>query len=76
MGVTSLIVEGGATIHGEFLKAGVGDRVKMFIVPVVLGSQGVEWLCSREALFSSLRSLRIQRYGRDLLVEGDVLWTD
>lgn len=76
LGVTSLIVEGGATIHGECWKAGVVDRVKMFIVPVMLGSQGVEWLCSRESIFSSLRSLRIQRYGRDLMVEGDVLWTD
>ena len=74
--ITSLIVEGGTTIHSGCWKAGVVDRVRMFMVPVELGSQGVEWVCSQESPFLSLSSLRVQRHGQDFKVEGDVLRTN
>ena len=33
----SLLVEGGATIHGAFIKAGLVDRVALFVAPRLLG---------------------------------------
>ena len=35
--VTSLLVEGGATVHGEFFDQGLVDRVAVFVAPLVLG---------------------------------------
>ncbi len=35
--VTSLLVEGGATVHGSFFDEGLVDRVAVFVAPLVLG---------------------------------------
>jgi len=36
-GVTSLLVEGGATVHGQLFDLGLVDRVAVFVAPLVLG---------------------------------------
>ncbi len=36
-GITRLLVEGGATVHAAFLKAGLVDRMEVFTAPAVLG---------------------------------------
>ena len=36
-GIQSLLVEGGATIHGAFIAAGLVDRVALFFAPRLLG---------------------------------------
>jgi diaminohydroxyphosphoribosylaminopyrimidine deaminase/5-amino-6-(5-phosphoribosylamino)uracil reductase len=36
-GVQSLLVEGGAAIHGAFIAAGLVDRVALFVAPKLLG---------------------------------------
>ena len=36
-GIQSLLVEGGATIHGAFIAAGLVDRVALFVAPRLLG---------------------------------------
>ena len=38
-GVTSLLVEGGATVHGEFFDQDLVDRVAVFVAPLVLGGR-------------------------------------
>jgi diaminohydroxyphosphoribosylaminopyrimidine deaminase/5-amino-6-(5-phosphoribosylamino)uracil reductase len=37
--VTSVLVEGGATVHGAFFDAGLVDRVLAFVAPVVIGGR-------------------------------------
>ncbi len=37
--VTSLLVEGGATVHGAFFDQGLVDRVAVFVAPLVLGGR-------------------------------------
>jgi len=37
-GITSMLVEGGATLAGSLLTAGAVDRLEVFIAPLVLGS--------------------------------------
>lgn len=43
LGVTSLLVEGGAATLTSFLKAGLVDRLELFVGPIALGS-GPTWL--------------------------------
>ena len=43
-GVTSIIVEGGPTLHEAFWKAGLVDRIQMYVAPKPLGEDGVRWL--------------------------------
>ena len=40
-GVTSLLVEGGTTIHRAFWDAGLVDRVQMYVAPITLGEGAV-----------------------------------
>ena len=43
-GITSLIVEGGATLHEAFWNAGLVDRVQIYVSPRLVGDDGVGWL--------------------------------
>jgi diaminohydroxyphosphoribosylaminopyrimidine deaminase/5-amino-6-(5-phosphoribosylamino)uracil reductase len=43
-GVVSLLVEGGADIHGQLVRQGLWDRLVLFIAPKVLGNQALPWL--------------------------------
>jgi len=76
-GVTSLLVEGGATVHGAFLRQKLADHVMFFIAPIFAGSQGtpvVEGLnitSQHEAI--CLQHVSYHRLGSDMLVEGDIL---
>jgi len=43
-GVSSIIVEGGVTLHRAFWDGDLVDRVQMYMTPHVLGPDGLEWL--------------------------------
>ncbi len=71
----SLLVEGGATVHGSFFEAGLVDEVYFFYGPVIIGGEearpailgkGPERLA--EAFW--LKELRLKRLGDSLLVHG------
>lgn len=68
--ITSILLEGGATIHRAAWDAGVVDRVLRFVAPVELGNEGVSWL--EADLFKQLRDVRIQQIGPDTLIDGYV----
>ncbi|MBU0961302.1 MAG: bifunctional diaminohydroxyphosphoribosylaminopyrimidine deaminase/5-amino-6-(5-phosphoribosylamino)uracil reductase RibD [Proteobacteria bacterium] len=76
MGICSLLVEGGATVHGSFLRKGLVDRVFLFIAPLFAGSSGTPLVSGlpiggrNEAL--ALRNLHYSRCGNDMLVQGDL----
>jgi len=75
--VTSLLVEGGATIHGAFLGEKLVDHVNLFIAPIFAGSQGtpvVEGLnpAGREDAVR-LHNVRYYRLGQDIMVAGDIV---
>lgn len=40
MGITDILVEGGASIHAAFLRAGLIDKVHAYIAPKLLGGKG------------------------------------
>jgi diaminohydroxyphosphoribosylaminopyrimidine deaminase/5-amino-6-(5-phosphoribosylamino)uracil reductase len=73
-GVTHLLVEGGAAVHGAFLRGGLADRVALFVAPKLAGD-GPAWIAgpgvARMADALPLRGLSIERVGPDLLVTAE-----
>jgi diaminohydroxyphosphoribosylaminopyrimidine deaminase/5-amino-6-(5-phosphoribosylamino)uracil reductase len=73
--VQSLLVEGGAAVHGAFIAAGLVDRVALFVAPRLIGG-GVP--VARGADLPLAKALRLgplttRAVGKDLLITADVL---
>lgn len=73
--ITSLLVEGGAEVHGAFLEASAVDKIYWFIAPLLIGGRtspgavggkGVEKL----AHAVKLKEIIIQNFGTDICIEG------
>ena len=74
-GISQLLVEGGASLHGSFLRQGLAHEVAVFIAPRLLGSKG-----SRPAVEGSgiarlietpwLEDPSVERLGVDVLIHG------
>jgi diaminohydroxyphosphoribosylaminopyrimidine deaminase / 5-amino-6-(5-phosphoribosylamino)uracil reductase len=69
-GLTSILLEGGAALHRAALDAGVVDEVHVYITPVTLGLQGVEWIGEARMAWEGLRGRRAVWLGEDVLIEG------
>ena len=75
LGMTSLLLEGGAELHRAAWAAGVVDRVQLYVAPVVLGDAGLPWLAAQRFSVAALHDVRIRSYGPDVLIEGYVYGT-
>lgn len=77
--ITSLLVEGGGTIHGSFLRNRLIDHVNLFYAPVFGGDDGTNLIRNYrvngdgEAAIR-LDPIRYRRFGDDLMVSGDVVY--
>ncbi len=73
-GITSLLVEGGAEVHGSFLAQGLADRVLLFLAPKIVGGEGVSWVAGpgarRMADALRLEEVHVTRVGADILISG------
>ena len=74
-GLSSVTVEGGATLHRALWDSGLVDRVQMFRTPHRLGERGVEWLSS-VASGEGLCDVITRPVGADILIEGYVYRPD
>jgi diaminohydroxyphosphoribosylaminopyrimidine deaminase/5-amino-6-(5-phosphoribosylamino)uracil reductase len=76
MGICSLLVEGGATVHSSFLRQGLVDRVMLFVAPLFAGSAGTSLLSDFSVKDRDqapmLNNVVYKRCGEDLLVQGDL----
>jgi diaminohydroxyphosphoribosylaminopyrimidine deaminase/5-amino-6-(5-phosphoribosylamino)uracil reductase len=72
MGIASMVLEGGGTLHRAALDARVVDAVHVYITPRTLGPEGVAWIGARRLAWDALRERRAKWLGSDLLVEGAV----
>jgi diaminohydroxyphosphoribosylaminopyrimidine deaminase/5-amino-6-(5-phosphoribosylamino)uracil reductase len=75
MQITSLLVEGGATVNWAFLKAGAVDKVWFFYAPKILGGSDSVGLAGGEGFgtvadAAQLHDVSLHRYGEDFAVEG------
>jgi diaminohydroxyphosphoribosylaminopyrimidine deaminase/5-amino-6-(5-phosphoribosylamino)uracil reductase len=73
-GVTSLLVEGGGTVAAAAIRAGVADRLILFLAPVLFGGDGVPAVgalgVARPAGAVRLELVAVTRIGPDLVLEG------
>jgi diaminohydroxyphosphoribosylaminopyrimidine deaminase/5-amino-6-(5-phosphoribosylamino)uracil reductase len=76
-GVQSLLVEGGGQVHGQFLEAGLADKVALFVAPKLIGSGGVPLIATdgpeRMAEAWRLDRISTRRLGDDILLCGYVV---
>ena len=70
--VSAVLLEGGAVLHQAAWTAGVVDRVRLYVAPVVLGRTGVPWMPAGRFSFAALDGCRTQCLGEDVLLEADV----
>jgi diaminohydroxyphosphoribosylaminopyrimidine deaminase/5-amino-6-(5-phosphoribosylamino)uracil reductase len=74
LGVTSLLIEGGAKLAASALRDDIVDKVLFFYAPKILGGEGVPMLAGRgpelmtECL--ALSDVDVQRVGSDILISG------
>jgi diaminohydroxyphosphoribosylaminopyrimidine deaminase / 5-amino-6-(5-phosphoribosylamino)uracil reductase len=70
--VQSLLLEGGATLHGAAWDAGMIDRVLLLVAPTALGPRGVPVFAGRVPAAFTLHDRRVEPCGDDVLIQGDV----
>ncbi len=72
--IASLLIEGGARIASSALNAGIVDKILLFYAPEFLG----EGLSFTQNLLKPIRlkSYRLEKIGKDILLEGYVYRTD
>lgn len=73
-GICSLLVEGGAQIHGTFLTERLVDYAYLFYAPIFAGDQGVavveSFTAGDRSLAPQLTELSVKRLGEDILLAG------
>jgi diaminohydroxyphosphoribosylaminopyrimidine deaminase/5-amino-6-(5-phosphoribosylamino)uracil reductase len=76
-GVTSLLVEGGGEVHWSFLQEGLGQRLRAFIAPLVLGGReatpsvgGAGFPSPQEGV--RLDILEVRRLAEDVVIVAEI----
>ena len=72
--VTSVLIEGGATVNWNALSSGVVDKLFLFYAPKILGEGAVPFVASPDHghahVVLTARHLRLRQFGEDFAVEG------
>jgi len=75
-GVTSVLVEGGAAVHGALLREKLCDYAHLFLAPIFAGEAGLSlvsgWSASGRQEAISLEDVSYTRCGRDVMISGRV----
>ena len=66
-GITRLLVEGGATVHGAFLQSGFADRLEVFTASADLGPGGRGVIAGLAGAISRFEKTGMRRFGPDVL---------
>lgn len=78
MEMQHVLLEGGATLNGEFLRESLIDRVMLYLAPRLIGGDGKSLFGGTGAQLlaeaARVANPRIQRFGEDLLYEGEVVY--
>jgi diaminohydroxyphosphoribosylaminopyrimidine deaminase/5-amino-6-(5-phosphoribosylamino)uracil reductase len=69
-GLSSVLVEGGAAVHGAFLQAGLADEACLFIAPCFIGEYGTPLLTGRGPAALLLTEMTAEKLGQDVLLRG------
>ncbi len=73
-GVTSVLVEGGARIHGTFLREVLYDQILLYYAPFVIGDKGVsvvrDYSIENKEAGLSFVETSVRQVGPDFLFSG------
>jgi diaminohydroxyphosphoribosylaminopyrimidine deaminase/5-amino-6-(5-phosphoribosylamino)uracil reductase len=73
-GITHLLVEGGGEVSASFLRAGLVDRLVLYVAPKMVGGDGIPWLPGRGAKRMADATLldvhEMRRAGDDIVIVG------
>ncbi|WP_411333315.1 bifunctional diaminohydroxyphosphoribosylaminopyrimidine deaminase/5-amino-6-(5-phosphoribosylamino)uracil reductase RibD [Metabacillus indicus] len=69
MGVTSLFVEGGATVHGSFIESGMYNEVISYTAPVLIGGEGAPSLAGGTGIKEINKAIRLKIKSAELIGE-------
>jgi diaminohydroxyphosphoribosylaminopyrimidine deaminase / 5-amino-6-(5-phosphoribosylamino)uracil reductase len=72
LGVTSLVIEGGPTLHEAFWRAKLVDRVQFFLTPHIAGPDGLPGAPFPVGTVAALVDASARPIGEDILIEGYV----
>ena len=80
-GITSILVEGGAMVHGAFLRRRLVDYAYLFYAPIIAGDGGVSLVSEMSVAggkkdAAKLAELSIKRFGEDILIAGRVVYPE
>ncbi len=67
-GITSVLVEGGAFVHGAFLKSGLWNELRLFIAPKVFGAEAPSWAGFKGPSIADLELRSVEQVGPDALL--------
>ena len=70
--IGSLLLEGGAAVHGAAWDEGVVDYVRLYVTPHTLGAGALPLLPERPFSSAALHDRRVVPLGPDVLIEGYV----
>jgi len=70
--IGSLLLEGGAILHGAAWDEGLVDLVRLYVTPHVIGSAGILLFNGRGVSTAELIDRRVEPIGPDILIEGYV----
>ncbi len=75
MEITSLLIEGGSGLNASALKAGIVDKVVLFLAPLIIGGDTAPGVVGGPGIKSlkqalNLKKLTVTPVGADWMVEG------
>lgn len=75
LGITSLLVEGGARVMASMIASDIADKALFFYAPKILGGDDGFPICrgsgpEKMADCAALRDIRIRRFDDDVMIEG------
>ncbi len=79
--LASVMVEGGATVHGAFLHQRLVDHAYLFYAPIFAGDGGVPFVSGLQVHGGKEQAIKLvdvtgRRYGSDWMMHGDVVYPD
>ncbi len=77
--ITSIMVEGGATVFGSFLRERLADKIQLVVAPTFFG-EGISSLAGFRLVVPGgavrLADMDVSRLGEDLLITGYPVWPE
>lgn len=75
MGVVSLLIEAGSGLNASALKAGIVDKVVLFLAPLIIGGRTAPGVVGGAGIHNlkqalNLKNLTVTPVGADWMVEG------